>query len=69
VQILVTGAAVFLESQLFDRLMADGREVLGLDNFFTGSRRNFAQFLAHPNIEPMRHYLIFPLFVDVDATI
>jgi len=47
--------------------MSDGHEVLGLDNFFTGSRRNVSHLLSHPNFELMRHDVTFPLFVEVDA--
>ena len=66
-RILITGAAGFLGSHLCDRLIADGHEVLGIDNFFTGSRRNVSHLLSHPNFELMRHDVTFPLFVEVDA--
>ena len=66
-RILVTGAAGFLGSHLCDRLISDGHEVLGVDNFFTGSRRNVSHLLSHPNFELMRHDVTFPLFVEVDA--
>ena len=66
-RILVTGAAGFLGSHLCDRLISDGHEVLGVDNFFTGSRRNLSHLLSHPNFELMRHDVTFPLFVEVDA--
>ena len=66
-RILITGAAGFLGSHLFYRLIADGHEVLGIDNFFTGSRRNVSHLLSHPNFELMRHDVTFPLFVEVDA--
>jgi UDP-glucuronate decarboxylase len=48
-------------------LIEDGHEVLGVDNFFTGSKTNVAHLLAHPNFELMRHDVTFPLFVEVDA--
>jgi UDP-glucuronate decarboxylase len=66
-RILVTGAGGFLGSHLCDRLIADGHEVLGVDNFFTGSRTNVAHLLDHPNFELMRHDVTFPLYVEVDA--
>ena len=66
-RILVTGAGGFLGSHLCDRLIADGHEVLGVDNFFTGSRTNVAHLLGNPNFELMRHDVTFPLFVEVDA--
>jgi UDP-glucuronate decarboxylase len=66
-RILVTGAGGFLGSHLCDRLIEGGHEVLGVDNFFTGSRTNVAHLLAHPNFELMRHDVTFPLFVEVDA--
>ena len=54
-------------AHLCDRLISDGHEVLGVDNFFTGSRRNVSHLLSHPNFELMRHDVTFPLFVEVDA--
>jgi UDP-glucuronate decarboxylase len=66
-RILVTGAGGFLGSHLCDRLIADGHEVLGVDNFFTGSRTNVAHLLDNPNFELMRHDVTFPLYVEVDA--
>ena len=66
-RILVTGAGGFLGSHLCDQLIEDGHEVLGVDNFFTGSRTNVAHLLSHPNFELMRHDVTFPLFVEVDA--
>ena len=65
-RILVTGGAGFLGSFLCDRLIADGHEVLCVDNFFTGSRRNIAHLLQNPNFELIRHDVTFPLFVEVD---
>ena len=66
-RILVTGAGGFLGSHLCDRLIADGHEVLGVDNFFTGSKTNISHLLGDPNFELMRHDITFPLFVEVDA--
>ncbi len=65
-KILVTGGAGFLGSHLCDRLIADGHDVLCVDNFFTGSKRNVAHLLSHANFELMRHDVTFPLYVEVD---
>jgi len=64
--ILVTGGAGFLGSHLCDRLIADGHEVICLDNYFTGSKRNIEHLLGHPRFEIMRHDVTFPLYVEVD---
>jgi UDP-glucuronate decarboxylase len=66
-RILVTGGAGFLGSHLCDRLLADGHEVLSVDNLYTGSKVNIAHNLQNPNFEFMRHDVTFPLFVEVDA--
>ena len=66
-RILVTGGAGFLGSHLCDRLLADGHEVLAVDNLYTGSKANIAHNLQNPNFEFMRHDVTFPLFVEVDA--
>ncbi|WP_161815040.1 UDP-glucuronic acid decarboxylase family protein [Steroidobacter agaridevorans] len=63
---LVTGGAGFLGSHLCDRLIADGYDVLCVDNFFTGTRKNISRLLCHPNFELMRHDVTFPLYVEVD---
>ena len=65
-RVLVTGGAGFLGSHLCDRLIADGHEVLCVDNFYTGSRRNVAHLLSHPAFELLRHDITFPLYVEVD---
>lgn len=65
-RVLVTGGAGFLGSHLCDRLIADGAEVLCVDNFFTGRRSNVAHLLEHPRFELMRHDVTFPLYVEVD---
>jgi UDP-glucuronate decarboxylase len=65
-RILVTGGAGFLGSHLCERLVAAGHEVLCVDNFFTGRRRNVQRLLDHANFELMRHDVTFPLFVEVD---
>jgi UDP-glucuronate decarboxylase len=65
-RILVTGGGGFLGSHLCDRLVARGHDVLCVDNFFTGSKRNIAHLLPEPNFELMRHDVTFPLYVEVD---
>ena len=63
---LVTGGAGFLGSHLCDRLLARGEDVLCVDNFFTGSKRNIGHLLDNPRFELMRHDVTFPLYVEVD---
>jgi UDP-glucuronate decarboxylase len=65
-RILVTGGAGFLGSHLCEYLLARGHDVLCVDNFYTGSKRNIAHLLAHPRFELMRHDVTFPLYVEVD---
>jgi len=65
-RILVTGGAGFIGSHLCDRLIADGHEVLCVDNFYTGSRRNIRHLLGSPVFELLRHDITFPLYVEVD---
>ncbi|VBB42269.1 NAD-dependent epimerase/dehydratase family protein [uncultured Desulfatiglans sp.] len=65
-RILVTGGAGFLGSHLCERLMAEGHDVLCLDNFFTGSKRNVAHLLGRPNFELLRHDLVQPILLEVD---
>jgi len=65
-RVLVTGGAGFIGSHLCERLLAQGCEVLCVDNFFTGARANVAHLLSHPRFELMRHDVTFPLFVEVD---
>lgn len=64
--VLVTGAAGFLGSHLVDRLLASGYEVVGIDNLFTGSRRNIDHLRTHPRFEFIRHDVTFPLYLEVD---
>ena len=65
-RILVTGGAGFLGSHLCERLLAQGCDVLCLDNFFTGSKENIVPFLDHPFFELIRHDVCVPLKVEVD---
>lgn len=65
-RILVTGGAGFLGSHLCERLIERRHDVLCVDNFFTGARRNIAHLLDHRNFELLRHDVTFPLYVEVD---
>ncbi|HJV53565.1 MAG TPA: UDP-glucuronic acid decarboxylase family protein [Noviherbaspirillum sp.] len=65
-RILVTGGAGFLGSHLCDALLARGHDVLCVDNFHTGSKRNIVHLLSHPRFELLRHDITFPLYVEVD---
>ncbi|HEY8907957.1 MAG TPA: UDP-glucuronic acid decarboxylase family protein [Rhodoferax sp.] len=65
-RVLVTGGAGFLGSHLCERLLADGHEVVYVDNFFTGRRTNVSHLLANPLFELIRHDVTFPLYVEVD---
>lgn len=65
-RILVTGGAGFIGSHLIDRLMTAGHEVLCLDNFYTGHKRNIQQWLGNPNFELIRHDITEPIRVEVD---
>lgn len=65
-RILVTGGAGFVGSHLIDRLMAQGHEVLCLDNFYTGHKRNILQWLDNPYFEFIRHDVTEPIRLEVD---
>ncbi len=65
-RILVTGGAGFLGSHLCDRLLADGHEVVALDNFFTGRKSNLAHLTDNPSFELVRHDIIDPFKFEVD---
>ncbi len=62
----VTGGAGFLGSHLCERLLNEGRDVLCIDNFYTGSKRNILHLLGNPYFELMRHDITYPLYVEVD---
>ena len=66
-KVLVTGVAGFLGSHLSDQLLAQGHEVIGVDNFFTGSKKNVAHLLSNSSFELIRHDITFPLYVECDA--
>lgn len=63
---LVTGGAGFLGSHLCERLLGLGHDVLCVDNFYTGTKRNIAHLLQNPRFELIRHDVTFPLYVEVD---
>jgi len=65
-RVLVTGGAGFLGSHLCERLLAEGSEVLCVDNFFTGARANISHLLDNPRFELLRHDITFPLYIEVD---
>ena len=65
-KVLVTGGAGFLGSHLIDRLIARGDDVVCVDNYFTGSKRNLEHLLGHPRFELIRHDVTFPLYIEVD---
>jgi UDP-glucuronate decarboxylase len=65
-RILITGGAGFLGSHLCDHLVAQGHDVLCLDNFFTGSKKNIVHLLEKQNFELIRHDLVQPIFIEAD---
>ena len=65
-RILVTGGAGFLGSHLCERLVAEGNEVICLDNYYTGSKNNIFHLMNNENFELLRHDICFPLYVEVD---
>jgi len=66
-KILVTGGAGFLGSHLCEKLLEHGHDVICADNLFTGSKENILHLMDNPYFEFLRHDIIFPLFVEVDA--
>uniref|UniRef100_A0AAF5RWT9 UDP-glucuronate decarboxylase n=2 Tax=Wuchereria bancrofti TaxID=6293 RepID=A0AAF5RWT9_WUCBA len=65
-RILVTGGAGFVGSHLVDRLMLEGHEVIALDNYFTGRKRNVEQWIGHPNFELVHHDVVNSYLTEVD---
>ena len=65
-RVLVTGGAGFLGSFLCERLLADGCDVICMDNYFTGRKANIAHLMDNPYFELMRHDVTFPFYVEVD---
>lgn len=65
-RILVTGGAGFLGSHLIDRLMEAGHDVICLDNYFTGHKRNVQKWIGHPNFELIRHDITEPIRLEAD---
>ena len=65
-RVLVTGGAGFIGSHLCDRLVAEGHDVLCLDNFYTGAKRNIAHLLGNTNFELIRHDIVEPILLEVD---
>jgi UDP-glucuronate decarboxylase len=65
-RILVTGGAGFIGSHLIDRLMNAGDEVICLDNFYTGHKRNIQKWIGHPNFELIRHDITEPIRLEVE---
>jgi len=65
-KILVTGGAGFLGSHLCTRLLNEGNEIICVDNFYTGSKRNIRSLVDNPDFEFIRHDITFPLYIEVD---
>lgn len=65
-RVLVTGGAGFLGSHLCERLLAQGHDVICVDNFFTGNKDNIRHLIGNPHFELIRHDVTFPLYIEVD---
>lgn len=65
-RVLITGGAGFLGSHLCERLLAEGNEVICMDNYFTGTKQNIQHLMDNPSFELMRHDVTFPVYLEVD---
>ncbi|MFI5304426.1 MAG: UDP-glucuronic acid decarboxylase family protein [Nitrospiria bacterium] len=65
-RILVTGGAGFLGSHLCEKLIANGNDVICVDNFYTGTKENILSLIPNPHFEVIRHDITFPLYIEVD---
>lgn len=65
-RILVTGGAGFVGSHLCERLLSEGHDVISLDNYFTGAKRNIVHLMDNPYFEVVRHDVTMPFFIEVD---
>ena len=63
-RILITGGAGFVGSNLVDRLMKDGHQVIVADNFFTGRKSNIEHWIGHQNFELINHDIVNPLYIE-----
>jgi UDP-glucuronate decarboxylase len=66
VNVLITGAAGFLGSHLSDALLERGDDVIGLDNYFSGSKENIRHLLGHDHFEMIRHDIVLPIYLEAD---
>ena len=63
-RILVTGGTGFVGSHLVDKLMKEGHEVIALDNYFTGRKKNVEHWIGHPNFELVHHDVVNPYYIE-----
>ena len=68
-RILIAGGAGFLGSHMCERLLNEGHEIVCLDNFSTGSKKNIAHLVVNPNFELIRHDVTFPIYLEIDGII